>query len=156
MKRRGFTLVEAIVVAAIMGIILLVLNSAFSEFFIGSNVSEVQTNVAGLLRDARARTLASESKMVYGVHFDMLASRAVLFRGAAYLAGDAANEPYQLPPTTAIYSINLGGPVDVVFQALTGYASASGTAVFQSKRELSRRATTTILGTGAVCAGPSC
>ena len=147
---------EAVVVIGVMGIILLLLHSAFSEFLTRSNVSEVQTNVVGLLRDARARTLASESAAIYGVHFDMLASRVVLFKGAAYSAGDAANEPYQLPPAMAINSVNLGGSVDIVFQALTGYASASGTVVFQSKRESSHRATTTILGTGAVCAGPLC
>ncbi len=156
MKKKGFTLLEVLLAIGIIVLIVVLLNSALSEFFVTSRLTEAHTNITGLLRDARARTLASESKTTYGVHFDQSTSQAVLFQGSSYSSGAAGNEPYALPSGVAFSSINLGGPVDIIFQRLTGYSLASGTIVLQTRRESSKRATTTILGTGAICAGTSC
>ena len=144
----GLTAIEFLVGFAIIAFLTSFIWYAFSSFRDAGALDEASAAVLSLLRDARARTLSSQGNTTYGVHFEE--TKAVLFSGAAYNSADASNEPYIFSTSVKISAINLGGPADVIFQRLTGAASASGTITLQSKKDSSRTKTITILATGNI------
>lgn len=146
--KAGFTLIELLISIAVIAVVAVLVVSGFSSFRESAQLSEAQSGILGVLRDARSKTLSSEKNTQYGVHFET--SRAVLFSGSSYNAGSASNEPYILPPNTRISLINLGGPIDVVFARLSGSASVSGIITIESISNTSKTKTIAILSSGAV------
>ena len=144
---KGFTLLEVLISVAILAIVGTILISAFGSFRAAEDLREAHSNIIGLLKDARARTLSSDSNSGYGVHFETL--RAVLFKGVAYSSSDPLNEIYNLPGSVQISTISLGGPVDTVFTRLLGTTTSSGTVILQSLRNSSTKVIT-IEPTGVV------
>lgn len=146
---RGVTALELLVSIAILLLAAWFIGGLFSGFRESTRLTEAHTALVGLLRDARARTLASESNSVYGVHFET--NLASLFKGAVYNSSDSSNENYVLPNTVEISAINLaGGAQDIVFARLSGLASASGDVTVRSVSDSSKTKTITIIGSGAV------
>lgn len=145
--KKGLTTIEFFVVFALVAFLTAFLWYSFSSFREAGALDEAHRAVLSLLRDARARTLSSQLNTTYGVHFEE--TKAVLFKGAAYSASDPANESYIFATSVKISAINFGGPVDIVFQRLTGTASASGTVTLQSKKDQLSTKTITILATGS-------
>ena len=144
---KGITLIELLVSISIIAVIATIFISAFSTFRENSQLSEAQSAIIGLLKDARSRTLSSQNKSNYGIHFET--AKAVLFKGNAYNPADTSNEPYFLPTSVQISAINLtGGAVDTVFTRLLGTTTASGTVTISSKRTGGSFRVITILGTG--------
>lgn len=144
---KGVTLIELLVSIFIIAVIATVFMSAFSAFRENSQLSEAESAIIGILKDARSRTLSSKNKSDYGVHFET--AKAVLFKGNVYNSADASNEPYFLPTAVQIGAINLtGGAVDTVFTRLLGTTTASGTVTISSKRASGATRVITILSTG--------
>src|SRR3989344_5087517 len=143
---KGFTLLEILISIAVISVVTVLIVSGFSSFRESARLNEAQSQILGILRDARNRTLSSEKNTQYGVHFEN--SRAVLFLGSFYNSGSASNEPYLFPPTTRISEIGFGGPVDVIFTRLSGSASASGTVTIESISNTSKIKTITIISSG--------
>ncbi|KKS96738.1 hypothetical protein A3B05_00185 [Candidatus Giovannonibacteria bacterium RIFCSPLOWO2_01_FULL_43_160] len=144
---KGITLIELLVSISIIAVIATIFISAFSTFRENSQLSEAQSAIIGLLKDARSRTLSSQNKSNYGIHFET--AKAVLFKGDIYNSADASNEPYFLPTAVQIGAINLtNGVVDTVFTRLLGTTTASGTVTISSKRTGGSFRVITILGTG--------
>ena len=122
-------LITFAVIAIVSGIFV----SSFSSFRSAQDLAETQANIIGIINDARARTLASDSNSNYGVHFET--AKTVLFKGNVYSAPDPSNEIYTVPGSVEISSISLtGGTVDIVFTRLNGTTAASGTISIRSKR----------------------
>ncbi|MEK7503170.1 MAG: prepilin-type N-terminal cleavage/methylation domain-containing protein [Patescibacteria group bacterium] len=144
---RGFTFFEFLISIAIISVISVLVVSGLSSFRESAQLSEAQSQILGVLRDARSRTLSSEKNTQYGVRFET--SQIVLFSGSLYNAGSASNEPHLLPPIARVSSISLGGPVDIVFARVTGSASASGTITVESISNAAKTKTITILSSGA-------
>lgn len=144
---RGVTLLEIIVVLGVLAAVSAVLVGAFAEFREASAVVEAKSEIIGILRDARVRTLASRNNTNYGVHFEE--TRVVLFEGGTYSAAVPSNETHQLY-SSRIVAIVLGGASEVVFERLSGAASASGTIILSATRNASKTETVTILATGVV------
>ena len=141
------TLIELLASIFIIAILATIFMSAFSTFRENSQLSEAHSAIIGVLKDARSRTLSSQNKSNYGVHFE--AAKAVLFKGNIYNSADASNEPYFLPSSVQISAINLtGGAADTVFTRLLGTTTASGTVTISSKRDVGSTSVITILGTG--------
>ena len=141
------TLIELLASIFIIAILATIFMSAFSTFRENSQLSEAHSAIIGVLKDARSRTLSSQNKSNYGVHFE--AAKAVLFKGNIYNSADASNEPYFLPSSVQISAINLtGGAADTVFTRLLGTTTASGTVTISSKRDVGSTRVITILGTG--------
>ena len=134
----GFGLLETIITLAIITLAAAILMSAFGSFRAASDLTETHSNIIGIIKDARARTLASNSNSNYGVHF--ATDRSVLFKGNSYSSSDPNNDVYLLPASTEISAINLtGGAVDTVFTRLNGTTTTSGTISIRSKRNSSTR-----------------
>ncbi len=94
-KRKGFTLVEIVVVVSILGIIFAIVSTGFSNFVSASKVDTISENISSLIRKAREKTVASEGGFPYGVHTEE--TKLVLFRAPTYTEGEPNNEAYTLP-----------------------------------------------------------
>ena len=146
---KGITLLELIISIGIIAFIAAILWGAFLGFRESGRLVEGHTAILGLLRDARARTLASELNTTYGVHFET--TKSVLFRGMMYNSSDSTNENYVFSPYIKISSTNLtDGASDVVFTRLEGTTTAFGTITIQSTLDASKTKTITILSSGTV------
>lgn len=144
---RGVTLLEILIALSILVLMSVFLFGAFAEFQTMSTLVEAKSEIVGMLRDARTRTLASRNNTNYGVHFEE--TKAVLFEGNTYNALAPSNEAYQLR-FARISAINLGGASEIVFARLSGITSASGNIILESTRNASKTETITILATGVV------
>lgn len=143
---RGFTLLELLISVAVIGIVSVLATSGFSSFRESVQLNEVQSQILGILRDARNRTLSSEKNTQYGVHFE--STKVVLFSGSYYNPSASSNEIHTLPALVRISSINFGGDVDVVFARLTGAASVFGTTTIEIINNSAKARTITIISSG--------
>ncbi len=148
MLRRGVTLMELVVVVAVLGVVSVLFYSALSEFRANAGVDAGANLVIGVLRDARARTLSGKANTQYGVHFET--ARTVLFEGGSYDAVAPTNEAFMLPMGAQISNINFGGPTDIIFTRLTGFSSASGTIVVSALRDSAQKKTVSINSVGII------
>jgi len=145
-NKRGFTLVDIVIVAAIIALLVASAIAPFSKFR-DTKVLEVSTEQAlALLSRARSDTLAAKQGIQYGVHFET--SKMVLYRNATYSALEPTNEETLLDSTIEISSISIGGGSEVLFDRLTGKTSSAGTIVFRVKSNPSETRTVTVVATG--------
>ncbi len=121
----GFTLVEIIVVIAILGVIATISVVAFVNMNKSSMLRAARDEVYGALSFARERTLASENNMVYGVHLST--SSVTRFDGGTYTAGSAGNVVYSFGAVVSATSTLITQNPNIIFQRLTGVPSATGT-----------------------------
>ena len=98
-------MLEMLISFFIVAIIATILFVAFGAFRESNDLQSAQETIIGILRDARSRSVGSQDKKTYGVHFE--ATKAVLFKGSVYSASDSANEAYILPTLVKISSITL-------------------------------------------------
>lgn len=146
---RGITLLELLIVIAVMILVSFLISGVFSSFRATNVLIEADSGVIGLLRDARSRTLAGELNSNFGVHFEN--TKAVLFKGDIYNASAPENEPYILPGMIEINNINLtGGATEVIFTRLFGTTTASGTVSLRSRSNTSKTRTVSIFSTGGI------
>ncbi|MDO8600989.1 MAG: prepilin-type N-terminal cleavage/methylation domain-containing protein, partial [bacterium] len=133
---RGFTLIETLVAVGILALLAAIVITSLSSFQRSGELLRAADLIAGVLRDARGRTLASQNDSAYGVHFD--AGSVVLFEGTIYDSGAVSNEVTLLPFRIIISEISLGGGDEVVFERLSGEANVTGTITLQIKQEPSK------------------
>lgn len=123
---RGFTLVEIIIIVAIIVILSALTFQSFSNLSEREALDKEALHVLSLLHEARSLTLSSKNATQYGVHLEN--SRAILFPGSSYSAGNPANKIVDLKESVTISTITLtGGGSDVIFNRLTGATGESGT-----------------------------
>ncbi len=147
--KRGMTILEILISAVIIVMVISILWSALSSFRNSNDITSANATIIGVLQDARARSLASQSNTNYGVHFET--TKTVLFLGNSYSSSTTTNEVYLLPGSVQISAVGLtGGAVDVVFSRLGATTTVSGTVTIASKRDSSNTKTITIFSTGVV------
>ncbi len=144
----GVTMIELLVVLAILVAMLFVAVSSFSRFRTGAAISDSKEKIMLALSRARSRTLASENGNVYGVHFQP--DKAVLFTGSSYATTSVSNEPYLFDVRAPIYRITIAGGSNVVFKRLTGETTNTGTVVLRSYSDKWLWSTTTISASGII------
>ncbi len=134
---------ELVVVVAILGVMATLSVVSLSNFLKKESLASTASALAGAIREARSRTLASVKGQQYGVRID--SDRFAVFSGAAYSA-DSAETPYIFPngvrATTAI--------PNVVFSRVTGNSSASGTIDLYVTSSASTKKSVGVQGTGLV------
>ena len=123
--RKGFTLLELIVVMAVMSILLVISLTSLYSLNTSQAFKQDVIAVVSALRQARALTIASYDNSQYGVHVET--SRAVLFKGNSYSVSDPENVTYPLHQFVQVNVVLTGGENDVIFQRLSGNTTQSGT-----------------------------
>lgn len=144
----GITLLETLVVVAVIGTILAVGLNAFTTLSHEAVLDAETARVRSLLIEARALSLGSKESSSYGVHFE--ADRGVLFKGLTYDAGDAGNRVELLNSRVAITSIAFSASSEVVFSRLRGNVTTPGSLIISLKNDPSRTRTVAVLSTGII------
>jgi prepilin-type N-terminal cleavage/methylation domain-containing protein len=125
-RRRGFTLLEILIVIAVIGVIGSIVSYAFVQFKRASQLDVQVKQVISVIRLAQSKTLAAENDTVYGVHFE--SDQAVLFEGPVYVEAASTSEVTRLDALVQITGIALaGGGSEVIFDRLTGRTAEPGT-----------------------------
>lgn len=144
--KRGFTFLEILISLGVFFMLATIVTTAISNFRKNAPLAEVKSRALSELALARSQTLGSEGNSRYGVHFEAL--KIVRFKGTFYSASDSANQVYELPAGTQISSIALGGPSDVVFERLTGRASAWGIVKISLASDANASSTVSVFSSG--------
>ena len=124
----GFTLIEILVVVAIFVIVLGFALGVGSEFYRSQVLIAEKDNLVGLLRSARNQAMNNINQSSHGVFID--SNQYILFEGESYSARHQDfDEAFPLS-----YGVSIGGANEVVFRALDGQSSASGTITITNSR----------------------
>lgn len=139
---KGFTLVEILVVIAILGILLTIGMSAFVSYGREQALQGSAREVAAVMEEARGKTLASENGTEYGIRFTVSSSTLALFAGAVYVAGTQGNRDITLDSRVVVSRVGaiVAGSQDLVFERLTGRLGSSGDIVLSLVSDSSRTA----------------
>lgn len=122
---KGFTLIEILVVIAILVLLSALVWPPFMDFKRNESLRAVVLEVESVLQQARSETLAARGGNNFGVKFEV--DRVTLFIGNSYDSLDPTNRVTLLPKIVNISNIELtGDSTVVVFERLTGRALSSG------------------------------
>lgn len=149
LRQFGFSLIETIVVLAIMGSLTTVVIASFSAFRNGKTLDVAAEQVLSVISESRGKTISSEDAYQYGVHLE--AGRVVAFKGAIYSATDPSNAATALSSLVEISNISLaGGGADITFQRLTGKVASNGSFRVRLKADTSRYKSVSVNSAGII------
>lgn len=118
MRRRGFTLVELLMVVAIIGIITLIATFLFTRLSDRSRVRQGATELAAALRQARSDAQRYNQNVVFTL---TNSTTYTVVRGTTTLT-------YKAPTATQIAIVATGVPTTVTYLAPYGEVSFTGAA----------------------------
>lgn len=147
---RGFSLVELLVVVAIMGILAVLLSGVFTNFRNAQTLRIGASSAASVFERARALSVAGANGTMHGVH--IASTTLTLFEGPVYVSGDPSNKiTRMLNDLTVVGGTQLaGGSLDVIFDQLTGTTAQSGRIVLQAGGGAARQRTLILSRQGIV------
>ncbi len=128
---KGFTIIELLIVIAIIGVLAYVSLPMGLTFFRSQNVSSAREQLVELLNRARHNAILQKNDSAYGVYIDTMngdLTSFTLYRGAAYGDNPSDDEVYEQAPNLTIStgdSSLVSGEIN--FSKLTGMPSATGT-----------------------------
>lgn len=151
--KRGFTLVEIMVVIGIMSLLILVVSVNIRSFQTRAQVTQAAEELASILREAQSRSMAVVNGENHGIHFNEGDNTYTLFEGTAFSEGAPTNVVYSLDISIELTSVSLADAGnDVVFEKLTGSTADSGSVTIASKLDGSVNQTVTITNEGKISA----
>ena len=116
----GFTLIEILMVIFLISILSFFLVSVGLNFYKNQQLEANTQAIIQTLRRAQSKAMSVESDSSFGVYFDNVNKKYVLFKGDSYSPGDPYNEEFDLPAI-----ITLSGLSEVVFLKLEGIPKGS-------------------------------
>lgn len=139
MTSRGFTLIEALVVVAFIGILSALASPLLSSSLTRADASRFAAEAVDALREAQASVMSGKNNARHGVHFE--GTKFVMFEGAAYSPADPNNAVHQLSGNVTITAVSLSpggactlpagtGNCDVHFANRKGIATESASITF--------------------------
>ncbi|HAE36977.1 MAG: General secretion pathway protein H [Candidatus Nomurabacteria bacterium GW2011_GWF2_35_66] len=149
-KNKGITIIEILIVIAIIGIISAIIFVNLSDFRNEQSLKNTSIDIVSVLNKARQKTLSSVNSMNYSVHFET--GSATLFTGTIYNSLDSSNEVISFDPSVNIPvsgGLNIGGGSDVTFERLTG-DTIGGTIIISLVSDSTQQKTVTINKTGVI------
>lgn len=146
---RGFSLLEIIIVIAIIVLVATIIVIPFSQFRNRQTLDGAAEEFSSLIALARAKTMSSEGNARYGIHFT--SSSASLFQGASFPGdNESANIVVNLSALVSISYTLAGGGADMIFQRLTGDTTQSGTIIISLVADNTQQRVLTVETTGNV------
>ncbi|MDO8537150.1 MAG: prepilin-type N-terminal cleavage/methylation domain-containing protein [bacterium] len=126
--RCGFTLIEVMVVVAILVVVFGYTIGAGSNFYTNQALISERDSLVSLLRGARSKSLVNINQLSHGVLINTSTNQYIVFDGASYAA---RNQAYDIvfPKSSAVA---IAGPSEIVFSALEGASNTSDTIVISS------------------------
>ncbi|MEK7218399.1 MAG: type II secretion system protein [Patescibacteria group bacterium] len=133
----GFTLIEALLVIGILGIIMVFSVSRFRQSQVRSDLDQAKENVVQGFARAKMLSQTAQGDSEWGFYVPA----GVLYKGSSYTARDPVNdEVYPMPSSVVVNGVLL----EVSFTKLEGRPSASGTIVLQGLDEQQRTVSITL------------
>ena len=118
-KRKGITAIEILFAVGIVGIMMTIVVSSFSQFRNASLVNTESLDIVSFINNARLSSMSSVNDLQYGVHFD--SDKVVMYSTAVYSASDSTNVVRALNTRLNFTNIAIqGGGSDVIFRKVTG------------------------------------
>ena len=148
MKNKGFTLLEILIVLAILGILSLIIFYTFSGLGKQEALQKDVLLVSSILTEAKTSTLSSKEDSNYGVYFEN--DKIILFKGNNFQEDLNGNVIFKLSNLVEIESIDLfDSSSELVFSRLRGTVNNYGT-ITLSLRDGSNSSQIEILESGIV------
>lgn len=122
---RGFTLIEVLLVIAILAIIFGYTIGAGSNFYFNQALISERDSLIGLLRNARSRALANINQSSHGIFMSTSTNQYIIFDGPSY-ASRAVAYDLAFPKSAAL---TVTGPAEIVFSSPEGASNVSGTII---------------------------
>lgn len=147
--KKGFTIIEILIVIVVLTIIATIVASAFSRFNNNQSLQSATAQIVSVLDEARSKTLASYDNSVYGVHLQ--SDKTVLFKGEVFSPSSSDNKDFIFSSKILISDISLsGGENEIIFKRLTGKTDHSGTITLSLISDSSKFKTITIQSSGII------
>lgn len=116
---KGFTLVELLLVIALMAVVAGFSTPFYARFLTQNSVSVVQDQISSHLRRAQMNTMMGKSNGPWGVTF--VSPKLVLFQGSSYATRiTALDESFIINP-----SISISGLGELIYTKTTGLPNTS-------------------------------
>lgn len=125
MKQKGFSIIEILVVLALMTVLISITLVAFVSSRKNESLKSDTETVVQILQQARSQTISSKNASSYGVNF--ATSSLTLFPGTTYSSSNSANLVTALTKNTTISTTLPGGTSALVFNRITGEINQSST-----------------------------
>lgn len=151
MENKGITLIEVLIVIAIIAMVFVVALPQLSDFKKTQSLRNTADQIASLLNEARAKTLANEG----GNYFNVLLEedKATLFSGASLSDADLYLKEIIFEPGVVLPPENIdleSGGDTITFLKLTGDTNDFGEIVIELESDSSFTKTISILRTGVI------
>lgn len=148
-KDKGFTLIEILTAIAILSIIFFLAIPILSDFKQTQDLKNTADNVASLLNEARAKTLASEGGNSFKILFEE--DKATLFSGPSPIGSDPYLKEVYYEEGVVLEGLYLeSGGDTVTFAKLSGDTLDFGNIVFNLEQDSLKTKVINILKTGLV------
>src|SRR5258708_4815968 len=131
-KQAGFSIIEIVIVLGIVAVARVIATLSLVNKKSSVNLNNVMQQIAATLREAQSKSVANDSGVVWGVHFDNPANNSAfyaLFKSSYVPANTLASYPLPSGVIYASSSVTSGGSVDVTFTQYSGLPSASTTLI---------------------------
>ena len=122
-SRSGFTLIELILVLAIMLTISVMALAFYSRFLLQNAVSNSSDQLAGSLRKAQIYSMVGKQNSAWSVNFS--SSTITVYKGTAFATRDASfDEKFSVNS-----NVSVSGITDINFTRLTGVPAPSTSSI---------------------------
>ncbi len=139
--RHGFTLLEVLLVVAIIGVVAGISIPVYQNFQVKNDLDIAANSIASSFHRARTLATSSEGDSRWGVSIQ--AGSITVFQGTSYASRNSAfDEVFSVPAT-----ITPSGLGEVVFDQLTGTALSTGTVTLTASTGRVRTVAITAKGT---------
>lgn len=129
MSKRGFTLVEVVIVLALFLVLAVAAVPIFSNFQTSTQIGQFSNQILQTLRSAREYSVARYQDSAYGIYFDTTnigSKRFTLYQGATYASRNASFDRVFILDRSLLLTTTLTGN-EINFAKGTGLPSTTGT-----------------------------
>lgn len=128
---KGFTFIEVLLVIGILTILAALTFPLALNFYKSQQLDACAQDVIQILRRAQLKAISAESDSSFGVYFDEIQKKYVLFKGAFFDPEDSDNEEFDLPPIVSLKSHFS----EIIFSKFEGEPNVFGNIILSSDKD---------------------